>query len=478
MALGLQLKNAREALGLTEDDIAKRTHMMTQMVREIEAEDFHRFSAPVYGKGFIKLYAKTLGLDPAPLVTEFLSIAGNKTQQTFVALETIDTEHGGGITIVTPEGQPQQAKRPVETPVAPTPRHSYPKASSVTMPNPVAPHPLINRTPAPAKPATAQQLDPTQRKPISVASTPVAPTPRVLPREPLTPPSPAPVAIALSIPEKMPAPVVEIEKPRSTADDVHLVDTFKLESEPASSVIPPQPVAQPAEPFKYPIPRPQPQPKAKQKPAPEPTPRKETRYEPRNVEEDEEEDADEDLEEIRAKPERRKRPPRERKPLDPRYAAAVSGTFRSIGHAIASCFTAIARVIAFLATSIVRGTVAAFRLMGSGLAALGHFAVTVKDKVVELTSSDDDEEVRIKRRYFFTGIAVLATVVGIVVIAASSASSPKNKDETISTEQQEIVEDDTAAEQPKLVVADDSATAPLPPVEIVRVFPAPKVFAR
>ena len=74
----------------------------------------------------------------------------------------------------------------------------------------------------------------------------------------------------------------------------------------------------------------------------------------------------------------------------------------------------------------------------------------------------------------------------LITFAASSASSPKNKDETISSEQQEIVEDDAAAEtptdttadHPKSVIADDSATAPLPPVEIVRVFPAPKVFAR
>jgi len=38
-----------------------------------EDNDFSRIPAPVYGKGFIKLYAEFLGLDPAPLIAEYAS---------------------------------------------------------------------------------------------------------------------------------------------------------------------------------------------------------------------------------------------------------------------------------------------------------------------------------------------------------------------------------------------------------------------
>ena len=74
MALGRILRENREQQGYSPAQVAEATHMMVQVVEELEREDFHRIAAPIYGRGFVKLYAEFLGIDPAPLVQEFSEI--------------------------------------------------------------------------------------------------------------------------------------------------------------------------------------------------------------------------------------------------------------------------------------------------------------------------------------------------------------------------------------------------------------------
>ena len=73
-SFGETLRNAREAKGLTTSQIAAKTRMLVQIVEEMENEDFHRIAAPIYGRGFVKLYAECVDLDPLPLVKEFMDI--------------------------------------------------------------------------------------------------------------------------------------------------------------------------------------------------------------------------------------------------------------------------------------------------------------------------------------------------------------------------------------------------------------------
>ncbi len=74
MALGTILREAREQQGFSAAQVAEATHMMIQMVEEIEREDFQRIAAPIYGRGFVKLYAEFLNIDAEPLVKEFNEI--------------------------------------------------------------------------------------------------------------------------------------------------------------------------------------------------------------------------------------------------------------------------------------------------------------------------------------------------------------------------------------------------------------------
>ena len=71
---GNTLRAAREAKGCTVAQIAESTHLAPSVIEDLEREDFSRIPAPIYGRGFVKLYCEAVGLDPKPLVAEFMDI--------------------------------------------------------------------------------------------------------------------------------------------------------------------------------------------------------------------------------------------------------------------------------------------------------------------------------------------------------------------------------------------------------------------
>ena len=73
MALGEDLRKARLARKETCSQVAAATRMKVQVVEDLEAERFDRIAAPIYVKGFIRLYAGHVGLDPKPFIDDYLS---------------------------------------------------------------------------------------------------------------------------------------------------------------------------------------------------------------------------------------------------------------------------------------------------------------------------------------------------------------------------------------------------------------------
>jgi len=73
MPIGPILKQARIEKKMTASQVAKETNMMVQIVEDLERDDYHRIAAPIYGKGFIKLYAEAVELDPQPLTKEYMA---------------------------------------------------------------------------------------------------------------------------------------------------------------------------------------------------------------------------------------------------------------------------------------------------------------------------------------------------------------------------------------------------------------------
>jgi len=72
--IGNKLKAAREKRKLSRADVAKTIKINTHYVEAIEKNEFDKLIAPIYAKGFIKLYAQCVQLDPAPLMRQFSAL--------------------------------------------------------------------------------------------------------------------------------------------------------------------------------------------------------------------------------------------------------------------------------------------------------------------------------------------------------------------------------------------------------------------
>jgi len=69
--IGQQLKAARDRKGVTASQAALATHLKVQHIEALERDDYSRLTVPTYAKGFLRIYADYLNLDPAPLMREY-----------------------------------------------------------------------------------------------------------------------------------------------------------------------------------------------------------------------------------------------------------------------------------------------------------------------------------------------------------------------------------------------------------------------
>jgi hypothetical protein len=69
---GDKFRKARESKELSFDDVSNVIKISPRMLRAIEEEHFDQLPGGVFNKGFIRSYAKQLGLDPEEAVTEYL----------------------------------------------------------------------------------------------------------------------------------------------------------------------------------------------------------------------------------------------------------------------------------------------------------------------------------------------------------------------------------------------------------------------
>jgi flagellar biosynthesis protein FlhG len=71
---GKTLKQIRERIGVELHVISKETKISTKVLEWIEEEAFEKLPALVYLKGFLKVYAQSLGLNPPKVVEEYLRL--------------------------------------------------------------------------------------------------------------------------------------------------------------------------------------------------------------------------------------------------------------------------------------------------------------------------------------------------------------------------------------------------------------------
>jgi len=72
-SLGAQLKQAREQRGVGLDEIAQTTKIGTRFLRALEADHYDQLPGGIFNKGFIRAYARAVGLDEEKAIAEYLA---------------------------------------------------------------------------------------------------------------------------------------------------------------------------------------------------------------------------------------------------------------------------------------------------------------------------------------------------------------------------------------------------------------------
>ena len=68
---GVMLKKAREAAGMSREELARRTRLELKVLDAIESESWERLAGPAFIKGYIRGIARELGMDPAVPLAEY-----------------------------------------------------------------------------------------------------------------------------------------------------------------------------------------------------------------------------------------------------------------------------------------------------------------------------------------------------------------------------------------------------------------------
>lgn len=207
----LQEERRRQSLSLT--DVARQLKLAPRQVEALERDDFAALPGPVFVRGFLRNYARLLGLDPEPMVRTaerlMAPAAGGEGETKAVA----SLERGAAVPVVDAGGgeprsrwplylvsvavilvtgylatrdrtpQPSSMDVPVaitpSEPAAPAPAPETTAAATAPVPQPAAAHQQAP-TPAPAAVVPAPE-PPTPSAPAATATSPAAPAPQASP---------------------------------------------------------------------------------------------------------------------------------------------------------------------------------------------------------------------------------------------------------------------------------------------------------
>lgn len=183
-SLGQTLRQAREAKGLSQSKVAAETRILVQIVDDIENEDFHRIAAPIYGRGFVRLFAECVGLDPQPLIREFMDIYEGRRAPTV---------HVRDVPVAAEPAPPPVPPTPPPEPPSPIPPVPISEPPPRVMPvPPAAPSPEPMPAPAVEPPPAVRGLDLFDQPapaPVPPVPAPARTTPPVYEESPFLPPT-------------------------------------------------------------------------------------------------------------------------------------------------------------------------------------------------------------------------------------------------------------------------------------------------
>lgn len=109
MELIERLRRAREKAGLSLEELSSRTKIQLALLEAIEAGEFKRVPGGLFVRGFLRAYAKEVGLEPEAVVAQYLD-------EYEPSLVPVDVEHEheepvGNVNLALPEPPPPSSWR-------------------------------------------------------------------------------------------------------------------------------------------------------------------------------------------------------------------------------------------------------------------------------------------------------------------------------------------------------------------------------
>ena len=79
--LGLRLRSAREAKGLTIEELADQMRLIPSVIKDLEECDYAKFDAIVYVTGYLRLYSKLVQIDERETLSLFYKDPINRVEK-------------------------------------------------------------------------------------------------------------------------------------------------------------------------------------------------------------------------------------------------------------------------------------------------------------------------------------------------------------------------------------------------------------
>ena len=222
IGIGERLRSARQALGLSLEEIESVTHIRRGYLEALEREAFEALPGPAYTRGFLRAYAACLGLPPEDVLERYPAIAAGEVPHRGSPVEVRITPAlrmspvrravmgvgllvGLGVLFVGVVLYIQVREFALTAPERPSPGRGAPPPPTKPPVKAAQPAPAPPPAPPPAStsPPPAQQTKP----PVTPASPPPAQQakpPGTPPSPPVTPPPAAPAQPPASTPAAPP----------------------------------------------------------------------------------------------------------------------------------------------------------------------------------------------------------------------------------------------------------------------------------
>lgn len=88
LSLGEKLQQAREARGISISEVAEQTRISSHYLEGIEANDYRTLPGGIFNKGFVKSYAKYVGIDEQEALQDYAKLVASQENEVEDDLKT------------------------------------------------------------------------------------------------------------------------------------------------------------------------------------------------------------------------------------------------------------------------------------------------------------------------------------------------------------------------------------------------------